>query len=205
MRTKCEIEITDRLQQTPSAKVALQVDGWSTKLNRAGFLGIVVHWVDSLMVWQEELIGFVPTVGKHKGSDFADMVKDVTDRFDITRRLSSVTVDNASSNGKMVKEINSALELTLPATVTHFPCVSHIFQLAQGDLLGGLDCKPMNEVINFDMTAGEEEAMRYSDKLPRERRACSAQPRRGPNYYGAIPWTLHKVTICDSICGSRTS
>jgi hypothetical protein len=198
MRIESEMEIARRLNQTPSAKVALQVDGWSTRLNRAGFLGVVAHWIDLTMEWHEELVGFVPTNGKHKGAELASLVHEVIDNFDITPRLSSITVDNASSNGTMIKEINAALETILPDTVTRFPCVSHVFQLSQGDLLGGLDCKPTNEAINFDISVGELEAMKYTDKSARGRRAQSTQPRRGPEKYGAIPWTLHKVYICDS-------
>jgi hypothetical protein len=192
-------EIKVRLHE-PSAKhsnISLQVDGWSQCNSRSGFFAIIGHWVDADMKWQEALLGFQPTSAAHSGIALSGFLQRVIETYDIRDRLVSITADNASPNKTMVENLQTALGLDQGfSTLLRIPCLAHVFQLAQGELLQGLKCKPTNEEIirSFDHGMMQRERTALRDGLrAKPRRVTTSSLTNDDEGVGEISLTLWKV------------
>ena len=175
MKDEARNEIRENFQlfENSGQGIGLQVDGWSTKIGRTGYFAIIAHWISTDMRWREELLAFSPTEARHKGRDLAGFVLDAVQYFDITRRIRSITSDNASANGTMIAELNEMLEdseLGGSRKVVHVPCLSHVIQLAQGELLKGLRVFATNSEIirDWDQKDFEKEniAIKANGEIP---------------------------------------
>lgn len=55
-----------------TSKFAFTIDGWSS-LIRKSYYGITIHYIDEKWEIRSETLGFLPSKGKHKGKDIADI------------------------------------------------------------------------------------------------------------------------------------
>jgi len=90
----------------------------------------------------------------------------VLDHFELTDgRLLGITMDNASSNYSMTRELQSTLEaagIEWPALRNHIPCMAHVIQLALGAFMSSLGVKGRTkswEAHERDQQFGENESM----------------------------------------------
>jgi hypothetical protein len=194
--------LTSRLSK--NSRISLALDGWSMKVGRLSFLGIIGYWIDDNMDWHDALLGFTPTEGHHLGVELAKMTFDRLVQLGIGDRISSVTGDNVGVNDVLVKELNKFLNRDDDNIIYRFPCLAHVIQLAQGDLLKGIHCSPTNDEIdrNWDDTAMDAEADQRSSA--RRKSASSLSGKQG-----VVPTALWRVSnlprLCDSLHGSLHS
>lgn len=87
-------------------KVSLTADGWTSPF-QDDFLGITAHWIDDNWIQKELVIGFEPLNGAHTAENIAEALVDVIDRFNLGKKLQSITTDNASNMRKMVRVLES--------------------------------------------------------------------------------------------------
>lgn len=146
----------------PGSKVALSLDCWSSS-TRLSFLAILVHFIDKDWQLHEKLIGFENLTDVHSGQELAKVVNDTVTKFDLSQRVISITTDNASNNGTLMKELNSYLEDALNQKlfafenkIQHVPCLAHIIQLALQALLGKIRINPKNDVFLRDWQEQQE-------------------------------------------------
>jgi len=90
----------------------------------------------------------------------------VLDRFELADgRLPGITMDNASSNYSMTRELQSTLEasgIRWPALRNHIPCMAHVTQLALGAFMSSLGVKSRTkswEAHERDQQFGENESI----------------------------------------------
>jgi len=90
----------------------------------------------------------------------------VLDRFELTDgHLLGITMDNASTNYSMTRELQSTLEasgIEWAALRNHIPCMVHIIQLALGAFMSSLGVKGRTkswEAHEHDQQFGENESM----------------------------------------------
>jgi hypothetical protein len=93
-------------------------------------------------------------------------LKDVLDHFGLTDgRLLGITMDNASSNYSMTRELQSTLEasgIEWPALINHIPCMAHVIQLALGAFMSSLGVQGRTkswETHERDLQFGENESI----------------------------------------------
>ena len=77
----------------------------------------------------------------------ADVLYNVLERFNITKRLLCITTDNAGNNGTMRKELEELLNnLDInngwSSESTKIPCLAHVIQLVVKAILSAFDIKP---------------------------------------------------------------
>ena len=81
------------------------------------------------------------------GEHMADVLYNVLELFNITKRLLCITTDNAGNNGIMWKELeellnNLDINNDWSSESTKIPCLAHVIQLVIKAILGAFDIKP---------------------------------------------------------------
>ena len=76
----------------------------------------------------------------------ADVLYNVLERFDITKRLLCITTDNTRNNGTMRKELeellnNLDINSSWSSDSTNIPCLAHVLQLVVKAILSAFDIK----------------------------------------------------------------
>jgi hypothetical protein len=163
LRTKVvSLESTLLDDIVPDSKVALSLDCWSSP-TRLSFMAILVHFIDKDWQLHEKLIGFESLTDIHSGQGLATVVNDTIKRFHLEQRVMSITTDNASNNGTLVKELNTCLEdalneklILVGEKIQHIPCLAHVIQLALQALLGKIRVSPKNDVFLRDWQEQQE-------------------------------------------------
>ena len=85
----------------------------------------------------------------------ADVLYNVLERFNITKRLLCITTDNAGNNGTMRKELEELLNnLNInngwSSESTKIPYLAHVIQLVVKAILGAFDIKPTETEYSDD-------------------------------------------------------
>lgn len=97
-----EDQIRCVLEKVP--KVAFTIDGWTSPYQDS-FLAITAHWIDDDWKHKDITIGFEPLTGSHTGEALMQSFVDTIRRFDLQRKVLSITSDNGSNVVKMMKQL----------------------------------------------------------------------------------------------------
>lgn len=83
-------------------RVSLTSDTWTSNQNR-NYMSLTAHYIDDKWKLQKKIISFIP-ITSHGGHDLADYVEGCLREWGIDM-VYSITLDNASSNDVMVREL----------------------------------------------------------------------------------------------------
>jgi len=151
-------------------KVNLALDGW-TSPNKIAFLAIKAHWISKVWQLKEALIGFEEVTGKHDGENFAKIVTACLEQYDITKKILSVTTDNAGNNLTMTRSLEATVsEFADEAGDIHnthiyrIPCLAHVIQLAVKALTDSISATATNEDEVKNISSAEIEEVRKERK-----------------------------------------
>jgi len=89
-------------------RINLTLDAW-TSSNRIAYLGITGHWMDSDYVLQNIVLAFSRLHGSHTGENLANTVYHTLLLYGIEQSLGCITMDNASVNDKLCKQLEQKL------------------------------------------------------------------------------------------------
>ena len=172
------------------SKVAIALDGWSAPYTRQGFIAVLAYWIDKKWILHKALLAFDPIYDEHTGTRIAAILDNVIKTHNLSHRIQAFTTDNASNNGTMFEELgqlikdrNDDLGLDSADDPELIPCLSHVIQLAIGDLLGKIKINPTNEMLQANWEENEEQESFQSTR------------RRYQSETDPIPLTLLKVSI----------
>ncbi|XP_057451913.1 zinc finger BED domain-containing protein RICESLEEPER 2-like [Lotus japonicus] len=116
------------------SRVALTTDCW-TSVQNLSYLVLTAHFVDNDWRYQKRIISF-STVPNHKGETIGKVVEEVLREWGL-RNLSTITVDNASSNDVAVAHLKKRFKnmngLVLDGQFFHMRCCAHILNLVVND------------------------------------------------------------------------
>jgi len=125
----------------------------------------------------------------------------VLDCFELTDgRLLGITMDNASSNYSMTRELQSTLEasgIKWPALRNHIPCIAHVIQLAVGAFMSSLSVKGRTkswEAQERDQEFGENESIDIG-KSQRLRKGGNARINKVSAMKPGLAKIIEKVRI----------
>lgn len=93
---------------------------------------------------------------------------DLLEKHRITKRVLTITTDNASNNGTLLGSLQEAVEsLELPGSipVIRIPCIAHVIQLSLKELLGQMDANPRNEREGIEWTERGHTARQENRKI----------------------------------------
>jgi hypothetical protein len=162
---------------SPKSKMSIALDCWSSP-DRKAFIGITGYFISDDFKYHEILLGFRSITGSHTGANLADIVLDVIQKNGLQKCIFGITTDNAANNGTLVDELQQSLKLSLDGSTSlrttaydedfihalesqhHFPCLSHVIQLAVNQFLKRLKITAKNDMVEFIWDEKKEKAER---------------------------------------------
>ena len=89
-----EVDAKVKRQMSKATSISLTTDCWTSTRQKMGFLGITAHFMNSKLVMKTACICFKRLVGSHTGHRIAELIHDVLEAFDITKKVNYITTDN---------------------------------------------------------------------------------------------------------------
>ena len=140
-----QIKAKVREQIESGGRIALTTDAWAGN-NKLDYIAVTAHWKDINGKMESILLDIIELKNpSHTGTYLCKVLVEVTDRFDITQSILSVTRDNASPNNTMLEEfeklVHERYETLTPRDQAYFSlkftrregdvrCVAHIYNIA---------------------------------------------------------------------------
>ncbi|XP_057436087.1 zinc finger BED domain-containing protein RICESLEEPER 2-like [Lotus japonicus] len=126
--------------RTECRRVALTTDCW-TSCQNTGYLTLTAHFIDNEWNYQKRIISFAEVIN-HKGDTIGRKIEEILRDWGL-RNVSTITVDNASSNDGAVSYLKTRLKnfngLVLDGQFLHMRCCAHILNLVVNDGLVDLN------------------------------------------------------------------
>ncbi|GMQ06568.1 hypothetical protein CsSME_00051105 [Camellia sinensis var. sinensis] len=121
------------------SRVAITTDMWTASNQKKGFMAITAHFIDDSWTLQSRILRFIYVPCPHTKEVLCDTLLECLMDWNIDRKISTVTVDNCSTNDAMITMLMDKLSnssLLLGGTLFHMRCCAHILNLIVKD---GLD------------------------------------------------------------------
>ncbi|XP_038882263.1 zinc finger BED domain-containing protein RICESLEEPER 1-like [Benincasa hispida] len=118
-------------------KITLTTDMWTSNHQTKSYMAVTTHFVDDSWVLQNKIIRFIYVSSPHTSEILYEEIMECLLDWNIDRKLSSVTVDNCSTNNSMVNMLVDSLcgNLILDGSLFHMRCCAHIINLIVKDRL----------------------------------------------------------------------
>ncbi|KAI3894172.1 hypothetical protein MKX03_003729 [Papaver bracteatum] len=98
-----------------------------------GYMALTAHYVDEQWKIQKRILYFSIIDGKHIGVNITKVLIEQLYGWNIDSKMSSITLDNASTNGVVVSELIDQLKpgngLLLDGELFHVRCVAHVIAI----------------------------------------------------------------------------
>ncbi|KAI8539165.1 hypothetical protein RHMOL_Rhmol09G0160200 [Rhododendron molle] len=139
-----------------ASRLAITTDMWTSSNQKKGFMAVTAHFIDDSWSLQSRILRFIYVPCPHTKEVLCDQLLNCLMDWNIDRKISSITVDNCSTNDTMIDLLWDKLDSTslmLGGDLFHMRCCAHILNLIVKD---GLDViKVIREmakrmVENFD-------------------------------------------------------
>lgn len=140
-------------------RISLTCDCWTSK-QTIGYMALTAHYIDSNWQLQKCIINFVELEPPHTGLVISDAISDCILEWGIQDKVSTITLDNASSNDVAARSLMSNFQrrnkLHFKGMFFHIRCCAHVLNLMVQDGL-----QEINEIIH-DI----RESVKYLKKSP---------------------------------------
>ncbi|KAF7128988.1 hypothetical protein RHSIM_Rhsim10G0125900 [Rhododendron simsii] len=139
-----------------ASRLAITTDMWTSSNQKKGFMAVTTHFINNSWTLQSRILRFIYVPCPHTKEVLCDQLLNRLMDWNIDRKISSITVDNGSSNDAMIDLLWDKLDntsLMLGGDLFHMRCCAHILNLIVKD---GMDViKVIREmakrmVENFD-------------------------------------------------------
>ncbi|WOL11353.1 zinc finger BED domain-containing protein RICESLEEPER 2-like [Canna indica] len=120
-------------------RVAITTDMWTSDHQMKGYMAVTTHYIDDEWRLQNRLIRFCYVPAPHTKEVITDVLMDCFLKWNIDRKLSTLTVDNCSVNDSVIQLLKDRISPTtmiLEGEFFHMRCGAHILNLIVKD---GLD------------------------------------------------------------------
>ncbi|KAH9716311.1 BED-type domain-containing protein [Citrus sinensis] len=123
------------LEQTQD-RIAITTDMWTAENQTKAYMAITAYFIDDAWALRSILLSFLEVPGSHTGQVLCDKLMGSLLELNIERKLSSIIVDNAATNDRMIDFMLLALDkndLILGGQKFHVRCCAHILNLIVKD------------------------------------------------------------------------
>ncbi|KAL6322444.1 hypothetical protein AAG906_008099 [Vitis piasezkii] len=114
------------------SRVAITTDMWTSN-QKKGYMAITVHYIDESWLLHHHIVRFVYVPPPHTKEVLSDVLMDFLLDWNMDRKVSTVTVDNCSSNDGMINILVEKLSLSdsllLNGKIFHMRCAAHVLNL----------------------------------------------------------------------------
>ncbi|KAL8546490.1 hypothetical protein ACS0TY_006287 [Phlomoides rotata] len=130
---------TMRILEKNTSKIIITTDMWTTSNQKKGYMPITTHFIDETWKLQSRIIRFIYVSCTYTAEVLCEILVDCLMDWFIDRKLSTLTLDNCTTNDDMINLILNRLDnqsLWLEGSLVHMQCCAHILNLIVRD---GLD------------------------------------------------------------------
>ncbi|XP_023752092.2 zinc finger BED domain-containing protein RICESLEEPER 3-like [Lactuca sativa] len=134
-----EKQKTLKLLDKNTSRVAVTTDMWTASNQKKGFMVITAHFIDQNWNMQSRIMRFIYVPCPHTSDVLADVLYDSLCDWNLDRKLSTITVDNCTTNDLIINILLEKLPLSSliqKGRLFHMRCCAHILNLIVQD---GLD------------------------------------------------------------------
>ncbi|CAN1756696.1 Putative AC transposase [Linum perenne] len=120
-------------------RIAITTDMWTATTQQKGYMAVTAHYIDNNWRLRNHLLQFIYVHAPHTADNLASRLFRCMMEWNVDAKLSSITLDNCSTNDKMINIIKSKLVssfLIKDGALLHMRCTAHILNLIVKD---GLD------------------------------------------------------------------
>ncbi|WJZ99646.1 hypothetical protein VitviT2T_018071 [Vitis vinifera] len=114
------------------SRVAITIDMWTSN-QKKGYMTITVHYIDESWLLHHHIVRFFYVPPPHTKEVLSDVLMDFLLDWNMDRKVSTVTVDNCSSNDGMINIFVDKLSLSdsllLNGKIFHMRCATHVLNL----------------------------------------------------------------------------
>ncbi|RVW45673.1 Zinc finger BED domain-containing protein RICESLEEPER 2 [Vitis vinifera] len=114
------------------SRVAITTDMWTSN-QKKGYMAITVHYIDESWLLHHHIVRFVYVPPPHTKEGLSDVLMDFLLDWNMDRKVSTITVDNCSSNDEMINILVEKLSLSdsllLNGKIFHMRCAAHVLNL----------------------------------------------------------------------------
>ncbi|KAG5557770.1 hypothetical protein RHGRI_007881 [Rhododendron griersonianum] len=122
-----------------ASRLAITTDMWTSSNQKKGFMAVTAHFIDDSWTLQSRILRFIYVPCPHTKEVLCDQLLNCLMDWNIDMKISSITVDNCSTNDAMIDLLWDKLDsasLMLGGELFHMRCCAHILNLIVKD---GLD------------------------------------------------------------------
>ncbi|XP_022873604.1 zinc finger BED domain-containing protein RICESLEEPER 2-like [Olea europaea var. sylvestris] len=126
------------LLERTNSRIAVTTDMWTSN-QKKGFMAITAHYIDDSWRLQSRILRFIYVPCPHTTESLSTVLMDCLFDWNIDQKLSTLTVDNCTTNDAMINIMLDKLSLgslLLNGEFFHLRCCAHILNLIVKD---GLD------------------------------------------------------------------
>jgi hypothetical protein len=155
-------------------RVALTTDCWTSGQNFS-YMTLTAHFINNDWNYEKRILSFCDVLN-HKGDTIGRKVEEILKEWGI-RNVSTITVDNASSNDVAVaylkKRINNMGGLMGDGSFFHLRCCAHILNLVVGDGLkqNELSISSVRNAVRF-VRSSPQRAAKFKECIEFARIKC---------------------------------
>ncbi|KAJ0432485.1 putative transcription factor/ chromatin remodeling BED-type(Zn) family [Helianthus annuus] len=127
-----EKQKTMRILEKNTSRIAITTDMWTSSNQKKGFMAITAHFVDDNWKMQSRIIRFIYVPCPHTAEVLAGVLYESLCDWNIDRKVSTVTVDNCSTNDLLIHLLLDKLslgDLILGGQLFQMRCCAHILNL----------------------------------------------------------------------------
>ncbi|XP_076951352.1 zinc finger BED domain-containing protein RICESLEEPER 2-like [Bidens hawaiensis] len=129
-------EKTMGILEKNQSRIAITTDMWTSGNQKKGFMSITAHLIDEKWEMQSRIMRFIYVPSPHTAEVLAEVLYQSMCDWNIDRKISTVTVDNCSTNDLMIHYLLDKLSLSsliLGGELFHMRCCAHILNLIVQD------------------------------------------------------------------------
>ncbi|KAE8686656.1 hypothetical protein F3Y22_tig00111053pilonHSYRG00136 [Hibiscus syriacus] len=124
-----------------NSRIALTTDMWTSSNQRKGYMAVITHFINNGWKLQSRTLRFLYASAPHTAEVLTEHLKECIHSWNIDIRLSSITVDNCTTNDSMIDIFLQEFpygSLMLHERFLHMRCCAHILNLIVQDGLSAM-------------------------------------------------------------------
>ncbi|KAK9749306.1 hypothetical protein RND81_02G116700 [Saponaria officinalis] len=190
-----------RLLEHNDSRVAVTTDMWTASNQKKGYMAVTSHFIDQNWVLHNRTLRFYFVPCPHIKSVIAKILMDCLSQYSLEGKISSVVVDNCTTNDAMIKILLKKFDkkcLILKGSFLHLRCSAHILNLIVKDGLDVIESGigKVRDCVSFWMSTPKriekfEESCRYLGVSSSKRLILDCKTRWNSTFYmllSALPY-----------------
>ncbi|KAF1858918.1 hypothetical protein Lal_00000738 [Lupinus albus] len=131
-----ERECAMKMLDSHEGRVAITSDMWTSSNQKRGYMAVTAHYIDCSWTLQSRVLRFIYVPAPHTSDILSNALVECFMDWNIDTKISTITLDNCSSNDAMIPKIKDKLRLgnlLRDGSLLHMRCCAHILNLIVKD------------------------------------------------------------------------